>query len=124
MRLNEAGVLLSYMSNQKAVPAEFKINPSRLVSVRREEFPKGYRFIGVFDDGRELVLRAKATRPYIWAAVHLKSTNTKFWHFVSGGTDPGCGSYDMSDVRGFVTFHSKSQSQADGCIVRQLFVQS
>lgn len=62
------------MSNKKAIDPQFKLDPASLVTVRREEIKGGYRFIGMFDDGREIVLRAKATRPYLWAAVHLKSS--------------------------------------------------
>ena len=76
-------------------------NEPRLVSVTREALPgENYRFFGVYDDGFEVVLRAKATRPYTHAAIHSSGVTTKF----RGMKEPS----GVQDRRQHVTFHSSA----------------
>jgi hypothetical protein len=71
----------------------------KLVSVVREDLKKGYKFTGTYEDGTVLVLRAKATRPYTYAAVHSAGVTTKFFY-------DGVNILDHNDPRKFITFHS------------------
>lgn len=68
-----------------------------LVSIKRTELAKGFKFVATMSDGRTIVVRAKATRPYAFAAIHQ-------WGVVS--------KFDGLDPRGFLTFHSKTPKPA------------
>ncbi len=88
------------------------------VAFEREALKSGFRFTGFTAEGEKIVVRAKATRPYTFAAIHSHSVNTKFWTYDAEGKSNG-----QTDPRGFVTFHgtpNPSRSHRNDAIVAVL----